>query len=89
LVPDTEFTREVGRHFPVIEPFDGERHTWFLLGSRRDRIAALRLVTIFSRESHINMLSRSMPIPVRDGKRDALRPRCFYLCRNDLAELPA
>src|SRR2546430_6365903 len=32
LVTGAEFIREVGRHLPIIEPFDGQRHARVLLG---------------------------------------------------------
>ena len=38
---------------------------------------------------HIHMLTGSMPHPVGQGERDALRPRCFCLGGHHLTDLPA
>ena len=87
-VTDTQFLREVGRHFPVIESFDSEGHTMVFLRWRGDRIAALGLVAVFSGEAHIRVLPRLMPHPAGQHEGDALRARRFRPRGDHLAELP-
>jgi hypothetical protein len=70
-VPGVELVGEIGRHFPVLEPLDGE-HEVGVFGSRGDRVAALRLVTVLGGETHIDVLSGPMPVPVRQSENDAL-----------------
>ena len=72
LITHAQFLSEVGGDFPVIDPFDSERHARCLLGWRSDRIAALGLVAVFGGEAHIHVLTRSMPHPVGQSERDAL-----------------
>jgi hypothetical protein len=80
---------EVGRDFPVVEPFDGERHPGLLLRGRGDRIAALGLVAIFGRQAHIDVLPRAMPRPGGEQQREARGPRRFDLPGHHFTQLPA
>ena len=89
LVTDAQFIDKVGRDFPVIKPFDGERHVLRLFRWRGNRIAALSLVAVFGGQAHIHVLTGSMPLPVGDGQRDALRPRRFFLRGHHFTQLPA
>ena len=50
---------EVGRHFAVVEPFDEECHV-VVVGRRRDRVAALSLVAVFSSQADVDVLAGAM-----------------------------
>ena len=89
LITHTQFLGEGGRHFPVIDPFDGEGHTRSLLGWRSDRVAALSPVAVFSGEAHVHVLTCSMPYPVGEIKRDTLRACRFCSDGHDFSDLPA
>src|SRR5438034_8331081 len=62
LVTRMQLVGEIGRDFAVIETLDCEREMR-VLRRRRDGVAALRLVSVFRGESHVDVLSRAMTRP--------------------------
>src|SRR5919106_3092281 len=72
LVPDTKLIDQVRRDLAVVEPFDRD-HDIGVLWRRGDRVAPLRLVAVLRRQPHVDVLARTMPGPVRQLERDALR----------------
>src|SRR5215471_19091779 len=53
---------EVGRYFTVLQALDSDREV--VLGSRGDRVAALRLVAVLGRQPHVEVLARTPAGPL-------------------------
>src|SRR5215471_597448 len=53
---------EVGRYFTVLQALDGDRKA--VVGSRGDRVAALRLVAVLGRQPHVEVLARTPAGPL-------------------------
>lgn len=65
LVAELDDRREIGRHFAMVDADDGQLHS---SGVRRrgNRVAPLRGVTVFCRQTHVDVLTRSVSGPVGD-----------------------
>ena len=68
LVTGMQLTGEIRRDLAVVEPLDGERDALIGGRSRRDRVAALRLVSVVSGQAHIHMLACLMSRPFRNSE---------------------
>jgi hypothetical protein len=55
---------EIGRDLAHVDALDGERHAG-TFGFGCDRVAALRLIAVFGRQSHVNVLASLMARPTR------------------------
>src|SRR5262249_16848636 len=87
LVAGLEPLGQVGRYLAVLKSFNGD-HEMIVVGTRRDRIAPLRLVAVLSGQPHVDMLTGPVPVPVGHVEHDARRPARLGYELDDLAELP-
>src|SRR3954470_21087892 len=65
LVARVQLVGEIRRHLAVLEPLDGKREGP-CFGGRRERVAALGLISIVGSESDVDVLAGAMSRPVRD-----------------------
>jgi hypothetical protein len=64
-VTDTKIVNEIWRNLAIIHALHGQIEQ-FVFGGRSDRIAALRLVAVFGRETNIDMLAGQVSLPIGD-----------------------
>ena len=88
LVSGLNHIGEIWRDLPALEPIDRE-HDATVLGCRRDRVAALRLVPVVCREADVDVLSGAVTGPVRQVEHEALRAAGLIDRVHDSTELPA
>ena len=70
LVADAHLADDVRRDLATLYSLDGQ-HQRSSPGRRRYRVAALRLITVFGGESHVDVLAREMTWPARAVEHDA------------------
>src|SRR6476620_10271163 len=88
LVADPQLADQVRRDLAVGQGLHGDREA-VVFRSRRDRVAALRLVAVLGGEAHVDVLSRPMTGPVRHVEDDAPHARRLVDQLDDVAEHPA
>src|SRR5215813_13391526 len=82
-IADAQLVQKVRRNLAVLYSLHGHRQQ-FVFRWRSNRIAALRLIAVFRRESDIDMLTRYMSRPVDGLQHKALDAMRFG---NDIAHL--
>ena len=88
LVARPQLVDEVGRDLAVVEPLDRQDEI-AVLGRRGDRVAPLRPIAVLGGQADVDVLSGSMPRPVRRVEDDALRARRLVDPLDHGRELPA
>src|SRR3984957_2623542 len=86
-VSDAKLVDEIGRHFTVGYTLDCQRKQ-FVLRCRRNRVAALRLVSIIGREANIHVLARLMAERTGGLEQEGLDAVSLGHDAADLGELP-
>jgi hypothetical protein len=86
-VTRAQLTYQVRGHFAIGESLHRE-HEATILGRRRDRVAALGLVSVFRGQADVNVLAGQVARPVRDVQDDASHSWGLVDELDDLAEHP-
>src|SRR5262249_20344599 len=87
LIAGAKVLDEVWRDFAAIHTLHSQSEQIVFRG-RSDRIAALRLIAVFGRETQIDMLPREVSLPIAYVQRKALDPVRFDDNSAHLRELP-